>query len=162
MTYFTCCSIVPEYIVAGVICTTSFWGKIPNIISGVSRQGWRRGGTALDREPVRFMTWIFVTIIIVSAGYLTHMIIAFLYRLSALRPRVEILEREIEGQEAEAERYEIATVETEQKAGALEVEVLRYERQISELQARTNAANARAQKASKSEVRAPENRGEVR
>ncbi|OGG53985.1 MAG: hypothetical protein A3F84_04810 [Candidatus Handelsmanbacteria bacterium RIFCSPLOWO2_12_FULL_64_10] len=108
------------------------------------------------------MTWIFVTIIIVSAGYLTHMIIAFLYRLSALRPRVEILEREIEGQEAEAERYEIATVETEQKAGALEVEVLRYERQISELQARTNAANARAQKASKSEVRAPENRGEVR
>ncbi|GEM_PF-5343003 len=108
------------------------------------------------------MTWIFVTIIIVSAGYLTHMIISFLYRLNALRPRIGILEREIEEQEAEAERYEIATIETEQKAGALEMEVLRYERQIAELQARINAANARAQKASKAEVRAPENRGEGR
>jgi len=107
------------------------------------------------------MTWIFVTIIIVSAGYLTHMIIAFLYRLNTLRPRIVVLEREIEGQEAEAERYEIATIETEQKAGALETEVLRYERQIAELQARINAANAQAKKASK-EVRPPENRGESR
>ncbi len=99
------------------------------------------------------MTWIFVAVIIVSAGYLTHMIIAFMYRLNVLRPRITILEHEIEAQEEEAERYEYAIIETEQKSGALEMEVLRYERQIAEIQARINAANARAQKAPKAEVR---------
>lgn len=111
------------------------------------------------RGRVRFMTWIFVSITIVSAGYLTHMIIAFMYRLNVLRPRITILEHEIEAQEEEAERYEFAIIETEQKAGTLEMEALRYERKIAELQARINSANARDKKAPKAEVR--ENKGEV-
>lgn len=85
------------------------------------------------------MTWIFVTMIIVCAGYLTHMIIGFLYRLNTLRPRIELLEQEITEQEAEGDKYEMAIIETEQKTGALEVEVLKYEWKISELQIRINA-----------------------
>jgi len=105
------------------------------------------------------MTWIFVSIIVVSAGYLIHMVIAFLYRLNALRPRIAMLDREIEEQETEAERYGIATIETEQKTGAIETEILRYDRRISELQARISAASAQARKETKAEVRAKELQG---
>ena len=97
------------------------------------------------------MTWIFVSVIIVSAGYLMYMIIAFLNRLSVLKPRIELLEREIAEQEAEGDKYELATLDTELKIRSLEEEALRHERKISDLQLRINAQTKKGEKAEASE-----------
>ena len=84
------------------------------------------------------MTWLFAAIIIVSAGYLTHMIITLLNRLNAFRPRIVQLERQIAEQEAAWDRCEGMIMETEHKVAYLEEEALRYERRISDLQIRVN------------------------
>ena len=85
------------------------------------------------------MTWILVSIIIMCAGYLTYMIISFLYRLNDLRPKIDRLDEEIEAQEKEADKFEMEALETDRRATELEQEVLRYERRITELQARIKA-----------------------
>ncbi len=84
------------------------------------------------------MNWLFASIIVVSAGYLTHMIITLLNRLNALRPRIAQLERQVAEQEAAWDRCEGMIMETEHKVAYLEEEALRYERRISDLQIRVN------------------------
>ncbi len=84
------------------------------------------------------MNWLFAAIVIVSAGYLTHLIITLLNRLNTLRPRIAHLERQIAEQERAWDRAEGMIMETEHKIAYLEDEALRYERRISDLQIRVN------------------------
>lgn len=88
------------------------------------------------------MPWLFATIIVVSAGYLTHLIIALMNRLNSLRPRIEALNRQVEEQEAAWDRCEGITMETEHRVGYLEDEALKYEHRISDLQVRINHTQA--------------------
>lgn len=101
------------------------------------------------------MNWLFGAIIIVSAGYLTHLIITLLNRLNALRPRVGHLERQIADQEAAWDRMEGLIMETEHKTAYLEEEALRYERRISDLQIRINMQNLSDESASSESERPP-------
>jgi chromosome segregation ATPase len=93
------------------------------------------------------MTWIFATIIIVSAGYLTHMVFSLLSRVNLLRPKLQFLDQQIEEQQDEWQKYELTTLETERKISFLEEEALKYERRISDLQIRINAQVKRQEKA---------------
>ena len=84
------------------------------------------------------MDWIFIGVIVISAGYLIHMIMSFLYRLNEIKPRIDYLNKQIEKQTAEADKSETRAMEAERKVGEVEEEVLKYEKQTSDLQARIN------------------------
>ena len=84
------------------------------------------------------MDWIFIGVIVVSAGYLIHMIMSFLYRLNEIKPRIDYLNKQIEKQTAEADKSETQAMEAERKVGGVEEEVLKHEKEISDLQARIN------------------------
>lgn len=87
------------------------------------------------------MNWLFGAIIVISAGYMTHLVITLFTRLGSLRPRIAHLERQISDQELALDRTEGLIMESEHKTAYLEEEALRYERRISDLQIRINRQN---------------------